>query len=62
VKTEEVEIVAMLLLLYCRKTLRMSVLVILLVKNKKKLECKYDNIGAFPYVLGSLDSIFLDLF
>ena len=52
VRTEEVKIVAMLLLLYYRKTVRMTVLVILLVKNKKKLVCNYDNIvrGSGNYI------------
>ena len=43
VRTEEIEIVALLLLLYCRKAVRTFVLVILLVKNKTTLECKNDS-------------------
>ena len=44
VRTEEVEIFMILLLLYFRTTVRKSALVILLVKYKRKLECKYDTI------------------
>ena len=44
VRTEEFEIVALLLLLYCRKAIRMAVLVILLVKNNSMLECENDSI------------------
>ena len=44
VRTEDFKIVALLLLLYGRKAIRMAVLVILLVKNKKKLEFQNDSI------------------
>jgi hypothetical protein len=44
VRTEEVGIFVILLLLYYRKTVGESVLVILLVKYMNKLECKYDTI------------------
>jgi len=44
VVTEEIEIVALLLLLYRRKAIRKAVLVILLVKNKTTLECINDSI------------------
>jgi hypothetical protein len=51
VQTEEknvvsviLQFVSMLLVLDCMKTIRMSMLVIMLIKNKMKLECKYDNI------------------
>ncbi len=43
VRTEDFEIVALLLLLYGRKATRMAVLVILLVKNKKKLVFQNDS-------------------
>ncbi len=43
VRTEDFEIVAVRLLLYGRKAIRMAVLVILLVKNKKKLEFQNDS-------------------
>ena len=44
VRTEEVEIVAMLLLLDFRKTVRRLMLVILLVKKQKRSEYKNDDI------------------
>ena len=44
VRTEEFKIVALLLLLYCRKAIRMALLVILLVKNYTTLECENDSI------------------
>ena len=44
VRTEEFEIFALLLLLYCRKAIRIAVLVILLVKNNTMLECENDRI------------------
>ena len=44
VRTEVIENVVLLLLLYCRKAVRMAVLVTLLVKNKTTLECEKDSI------------------